>query len=185
MMYKLFAVSTVLLACACFQSSAESVKVADARMDQAADSDGFVIFISKRLAAKGLAGQAIVAVGKGDAPNDITIEAAFGLCMDGGVIKLGKVPPENIAAQRASEEGQPMTTLIARVNTDVYETALGKVKAWEKGEDITPGAPANKVLEVTNIMLITIKELKKPYRSAFNSDTQTYFEDLYVLNRNK
>ena len=76
-------------------------------------------------------------------------------------------------------------TFVARINEDVYTSALAKVQAWEKGEDVTPMAPNNQVLETARILLLEIKELKLPYTSGFTPYTQMYFEDLHLLNRKK
>lgn len=165
--------------------SAETVKVADARMDGSKESNGFILFISKRFAEGAPLGDAIVAAGRGEAPDDIDIEAAFGMYYESGQAKSGKVPAEIIEALRASEEGQPTMTFIARVNSDTYEDLLARIRDWENGENVTPGPPPAQVMETTRIVLLQIEELKLPYTSGFTPNTQLYFEDLHVLNRNK
>lgn len=164
---------------------AETVKVADARKDTAQESDGFVLFISKRFGEGTPVGDAIVAAAKGEAPDNIEIEAAFGMYYDNGQAKSGKVPPEIIEALRASEEGQPTMTFIARVNEDMYDSLLGRIKEWENGENVTPAAPPSQVLEAARILLLQIEELKLPYASGFTPNSQLYFEDLHVLNRDE
>ncbi len=176
---------TSLVVFAAGTAQAETVKVADARMDTTAESDGFVLFISRRYADDSPAGDAIVAVGKGEAPDGIQIEAAFGMYYEKGQAKSGKVSVEIIDSLRASTEGQPVLTFIARVNTDTYDTAVEKLKAWEKGEDVTPSSPNGQVLETARIMILDIEELKMPYTSGFTPNTQMFFEDLHILNRKK
>lgn len=176
---------TMVLVASAFGATAETVKVADARMDESKESDGFVLFISKRFAEGAPVGDAIVAAGRGEAPDNLNIEAAFGMYYENGQAKSGKVPGEIIDALRASEEGQPTMTFIARVNTDTYDEALARIQEWEKGENVTPGPPPSQVLETMRILLLQIEELKIPYTSGFTPNTQLYFEDLHVLNRNK
>ena len=137
------------------------------------------------MAANPPVGDAILSAGKGEAPDGIAIEAAFGMYYENGQMKSGKVPAEIIEALRASEDGQSTMTFIARVNTDVYDEALGRIQDWEKGENVTPGPPPSQVLETMRILLLAIEELKIPYTSGFTPNTMLFFEDLHVLNRNK
>jgi len=170
----------------CVQANAEEVKVADARVHKETESDKFVVFLSKRLKETGPGGDIILAVGKGDAPENVTIEAAFGLRFENGRPTMGKVPAEHITTLRASEEGQPTKAFFARVDADIYDIALKQVKDAENGVGVTKGIPPTaQTLEAIRVMMPSLSELKPPYLGSPMQDPQVWMEDLFVLNRKK
>ena len=186
MMKQIFALSTVLVIGLCMQSNGEEVKVADARVDKTVESDKFVVFISKRHNSDGPAGDIIVAAGKGDAPDDIKIEAAFGVYFENNKPNSGKVPVEHIATLRASKGDQPTKTFIARVDAEMYKIGLEHLLDSEKGIGVTQGVPpVAKAIEAIRVLMPSLSELKPPYIGSPMTDPQVWMEDLFKLNRAK
>lgn len=165
---------------------AEEVKVADGR--QAKIDDGyFVVFVSKRVAAEDPVGDALIAVGKGEAPDSIEIVAAHGMSIEGGEPKVGPVSGEDVDALRASAEGEPTLTFIVKVDQAQYDEILGAMRGWESSDVIAWQSPSAELLDATSVVFGAIGELKRPYRSGGrrSPNMQTYFADMMVLNRKR
>lgn len=164
--------------------AAEVVKVADARKDKTVEGF-YVLFVSQRTHESGALGSAIIAAGKGESPETIKIECAWGMYTEGRMPRAGSVSAERIEALRSSSGDYETKTFIARVDEEQYAAAAGHIGQWMEGEVLSPIMPAGMVLEAMNIMLNEIGELKMPYRNSSSLDAQLYFEDLHVLNRKK
>lgn len=185
MRYRLALLAALAAVWAGFPAFAEEAKVVDARIDKASEGM-YMAFISKRVTADSPMGDAFIVVGKGKAPDALEVEASYGMYIDNRKPKSGAVPKEAIKALRASTEGEPTHTFIAKIDKAQYDTALKKIGSWMEGEELTSPNPPGVALEATSAMLTAIKGLKKPYIAGFGTpDAQTYYADLRLLNRNK
>lgn len=168
------------------RAMAEDVQIADARNNGTEDGL-YVVFVSQRVAPDNPVGFAAMAACRGEGPDALTVETAYGMLVNEGTPKLGPIAGDIIKHARLSSEGESTRTFVVKVDRAQYDDVVDHLQAFSAQADDPDLTPEALLHEATRIVILSIGNLKEPYRGGGRRapDTQTYYEDLMVLNRDR
>lgn len=137
----------------------------------------WVMFLSKAQAANAPTGTCAVAIGNGD-----TIEAAYGMSVQGGKPVVAAIATDLIKSERASDKEPAATTLIVKVSAEQYAEVKKIIEKWSAIKEHVD--PVNDV--AVNFVQEPVDALgmKRSYRSGLGGlNPAQYYADLAVNNR--
>lgn len=137
----------------------------------------WVMFLSKAQAANAPTGTCAVAIGNGD-----TIEAAYGMSIEGGKPVVSAIAADVITAERASDKEPAASTTIVKVSEAQYAEVKKIIEKWtaiEKHEDPVMDVAVNFVQEPLDAL-----GMKRSYRSGLGGlNPAQYYADIAINNR--
>ena len=164
-------------------ASAETLTEYEARVDTA-KGGLYLLFVSRAVSEDAPMGDAFMILGKGESPAAVTAEINYGIRLDRGIPKLGKISDEDAAAIRASAGPQPVMVSAVRVDQAQYDEVKSLLDEWaaKTAFDIPE---ANALLDCTQEAIRAIG-FKRPYRAGLlTPHLMNYYGDIQIVNRKR
>lgn len=154
----------------------------DARTDMA-DSGKYLLFVSKPVKEDAPMGDGFFAIGKGDSPDSVDVDSAYGMFLkEGRQPTVAVVSDERIATLMSSDSGADVQLTAVRIDAGQYEQIAELIDKWAQVESFDI-LPVNAALDATQ-EAISIVGFKRPYRSGLGMpNLMLYFADIPVINR--